>query len=122
MKYLALLWDSFREALDSKVIYFTFGLSAVLLLFLVSLSFRPVTVREEADLICGQLNWVADLETTNKPGRRPFAFDVTRFQQDDSPHPWEAGYDFTITMRVPGQLVKSQEATDKEKLLYKELI
>ena len=37
MKYIAILRDSFREALDSKVLYVTFGLSGLMVLFVASL-------------------------------------------------------------------------------------
>ena len=46
MKYLAILKDSFREALDSKVLYVLMGLSAVLTLFLLSISFQPIPAEE----------------------------------------------------------------------------
>jgi ABC-type transport system involved in multi-copper enzyme maturation permease subunit len=42
MKYLAILKDSLREALDSKVLYVLLGLSLLLVLFVATLSFRPL--------------------------------------------------------------------------------
>lgn len=47
MKFLAILKDSLREAMDTKVIYFTLGLSVLLILLTASLSFRPVPVDEQ---------------------------------------------------------------------------
>ena len=41
MKYLAILRDSLREALDAKVIYFLMGLSGLVILLVASISFRP---------------------------------------------------------------------------------
>jgi ABC-type transport system involved in multi-copper enzyme maturation permease subunit len=122
MKYLALLRDSFREALDSKVIYFTFGLSALLVLFLLSVSFRPITARDQAEQVCSVMNWASGLETTGKPGRKPFEFDVTEFNRpDDALPPWEGDYRIVVTMYTPGPLVGSQEAAEKKKLLYRDL-
>ena len=43
MKFLAILRDSLREALDAKVIYFLFGLSALVILLAASLSFEPAS-------------------------------------------------------------------------------
>jgi ABC-type transport system involved in multi-copper enzyme maturation permease subunit len=41
MKYWAILKDSFREALDTKVIYVMAGLSVVVTLLVASMSFKP---------------------------------------------------------------------------------
>ena len=41
MKYLAILKDSLREALDSKVLYFTVGLSCLVIAAVASISYRP---------------------------------------------------------------------------------
>ena len=49
MQYLALLRDSFKEAMDSKVLYFTFALSVLAILFMASVSFQPMTAKDQAD-------------------------------------------------------------------------
>ena len=49
MKFLAILKDSLREAVDTKVFYVTLGLSAFLILLIGSVSFRPITVEDQAD-------------------------------------------------------------------------
>lgn len=41
MKYLAILKDSFREAMDSKIIYVMLGLSTLVILVVLSMSFEP---------------------------------------------------------------------------------
>ncbi len=41
MKYLAILKDSFREALDSKIIYVMFGISVLVILVVATMSFEP---------------------------------------------------------------------------------
>src|SRR5262245_53981836 len=46
MKFLAILKDSLREAIDSKVFYVTVGLSLLLILLIGSISFRPVPAGE----------------------------------------------------------------------------
>ena len=48
MKFLALMKDSFREAVDTWVVYATLVRSALLILVVASVSYRPVTVQEEA--------------------------------------------------------------------------
>jgi len=46
MKFLAILKDSFREALDSKVFYAMIGLSLLLILLVGSVSFKPLSADE----------------------------------------------------------------------------
>jgi ABC-type transport system involved in multi-copper enzyme maturation permease subunit len=46
MKYLAILRDSFREAVDSKVIYVLVTLSLLVTLFMLSMSFTPLPADE----------------------------------------------------------------------------
>lgn len=42
MRYMAILKDSMREALDSKVLYVMIGLSTIVILVVASLSFKPL--------------------------------------------------------------------------------
>src|SRR5262245_11548746 len=46
MKYLAILKDSLREALDNKVMYVTVGLSLLVTLVLLSVGFDPLPPEE----------------------------------------------------------------------------
>ncbi len=47
MKFLALMKDSLREAIDAKVFYVTVAMSFLLILIVGSVSFRPLTAEEE---------------------------------------------------------------------------
>ena len=49
MRYFAILKDSFREALDSKVMYVLFVLSAVSILAVGTLSFKPLSAKTTMD-------------------------------------------------------------------------
>jgi len=49
MRYLAILKDSFREALDAKVMYVLFSLSTVAILAVGTLSFRPLSAKVTMD-------------------------------------------------------------------------
>src|SRR5438309_452566 len=110
MKYLALLRDSFREALDSKVLYFTFGLSVLLILSLLSISFRPVTPADQAELAYSLFNWAWGLEASSKPGRQPARCEVTHFEQTNkTPNLWEGDYRVIVTLTVPKEVVGTQE-------------
>ncbi len=46
MKYLAILRDSFREAIDSKVIYALVAMSLLITLFMLTMSFTPLKADE----------------------------------------------------------------------------
>jgi ABC-type transport system involved in multi-copper enzyme maturation permease subunit len=46
MKYLAILKDSLREAIDTKVMYFMIALSIILMLFIASIGYRPVPAED----------------------------------------------------------------------------
>src|SRR5262245_15026989 len=57
MKYLAILKDSFREAVDSKVLYVMIGLSALVILFVATLSFKPLPAEKTMGrIVDGSLN------------------------------------------------------------------
>jgi len=49
MRYLAILKDSFREALDAKVMYVLFALSTIAILSVGTLSFRPLSAKATMD-------------------------------------------------------------------------
>jgi ABC-type transport system involved in multi-copper enzyme maturation permease subunit len=49
MKYLAILKDSLREAIDTKVIYVMIALSLLVTLFVLTLSFKPLSATEQMD-------------------------------------------------------------------------
>ena len=67
MKFLAILKDSFREAIDAKIFSFMVGLSLLVVLFLFSFSFRPVSAEEEIRRSAENLDKIAppDHSTTS---------------------------------------------------------
>jgi ABC-type transport system involved in multi-copper enzyme maturation permease subunit len=58
MKYLAILKDSFREAVDSKVIYVTLGLAVLVILVVGSVSFTPLPAEESFKTITDKFRLV----------------------------------------------------------------
>jgi ABC-type transport system involved in multi-copper enzyme maturation permease subunit len=101
MKYFAILKDSLREALDSKVLYVTLGLSGILILVLASLSFRPVTMQEEVESLTNMLNLVFRLQANNAN----LKFEMREFRQvNDAPEPWRGDYHFLFVIVFPDQL------------------
>jgi len=104
MKYLAILKDSLREAIDTKVFYAMLALSLVLILFVASIGFRPVEAedafpamvhddqfrfiradRGQSTSMLAKKYWRADFAVTNvkalteatAPNARDYAFTLT---------------------------------------------
>ena len=102
MKFLAILKDSLREALDTKVFYVMVGFSLLVILFVASVGYRPVSVEEEARH--NMFRMTVMLQHTfakHKLGEAP-VFDVKDFEQTnpDAP-PWQTGYRFFLTVDFP---------------------
>jgi ABC-type transport system involved in multi-copper enzyme maturation permease subunit len=105
MKALAIFKDSFREAVDSKVIYVTVGLSVLLALLAGSLSFTPVPAAEAIPAI---LRSEAFMVVYRDRGRSPQAaipqvnYSITDLQElNDATSPPEGDYRFTVNVLGP---------------------
>jgi len=67
MKYLAILKDSLREALDSTVLYVMLGLSTLVILFVATLSFKPLAAEKTmAKLVDGTIGVLLDAQKPEK--------------------------------------------------------
>lgn len=97
MKYLAILKDSLREAIDAKVLYVMLGLSGLLILVALSLSFRPFSVEESVKKFRDSLNWVMSFQP---PGTQVH-FEYADYHQSQAEEPWKADYRFTIVAEYP---------------------
>jgi ABC-type transport system involved in multi-copper enzyme maturation permease subunit len=101
MKYLAILKDSFREALDSKILYVMLGLSALVILLIGSVSFRPVPVQEQLEGVTGTINWILHLQPH---GKQP-TLEIRDFQQfHEDREPWNRDYRFKFAIVCPDQM------------------
>jgi ABC-type transport system involved in multi-copper enzyme maturation permease subunit len=97
MKYLAILRDSFREALDSKILYVTFGLSGLLVLFIGSVSIRPLTMEDELNARARMLQFIF-----SRGGQQNIRVDVQDFKQtNDAAEPWNGDYQFSFVLSTP---------------------
>ncbi|CAN5346924.1 hypothetical protein BH10PLA2_BH10PLA2_32080 [soil metagenome] len=100
MKFLAILRDSLREAVDTKVFYMTLGLSTFLLLLVASVSFRPLTVEEEAQQTARLFNLVTSGLVHRSPNLPEFS--VEKFvQTGGATEPWNGTYRFDFVARLP---------------------
>jgi ABC-type transport system involved in multi-copper enzyme maturation permease subunit len=66
MKYLAILKDSLREALDTKVFYVMVGISCLVMGITACLSFKPKPAQELMPVLAGTLN--VDLSDLSEDG------------------------------------------------------
>lgn len=103
MKYLAILKDSLREAIDTKVFYVTLAISSILILLVASVSFRPVAVEEQAQQITRQMNFFMRMLPPDKDGTPMVPnYQITGFEQTKpSPpaEPWNGDYRFNLEMQ-----------------------
>jgi ABC-type transport system involved in multi-copper enzyme maturation permease subunit len=96
--FFAILKDSFREAIDTKVFYVMLGLSGLLILLIGSVSFRPVPVQEQLEGLAQTLNWVLRLQAQGKPMR----CEIRDFHQDhEDREPWQRDYRFKFAVIFP---------------------
>ena len=95
MKYLAILKDSFRETFDSKLLYVTLALSAILLFVVGSVKFHPLSLQEQL----GGVAWIFEL-AFGQGSTSCVVGDVT--QTNDAPQPWRGDYRFTMILRFAG--------------------
>jgi ABC-type transport system involved in multi-copper enzyme maturation permease subunit len=117
MKFLALMKDSLREAVDSKVLYVTVGLSSLLILAVASVSFRPLTAKEEIQ-DNSYLTWWDKALVQAFSQERPdaFALEITDFRQtNDAADPWKGDYRFDVLLTFESP-EKAKEFARKPKL------
>lgn len=99
MKFLAILKDSLREALDTKVFYVMVGLSLLVVLFVGSVGYRPLSVEDDARRNMARMTWLMQrVFEKNKLGEAP-TWDIKDFEQTKpGAPPWETGYRFALTV------------------------
>src|SRR6266849_5972496 len=101
MKYLAILKDSVREALDSKVLYVMMGLSLVIILAVAGMTFEPQSPAIGLLSILRRLPGAAVA-----PFQEPsLNYDLVDFKQleGDKHRPWDGQYRFTLIVSEKNQ-------------------
>jgi ABC-type transport system involved in multi-copper enzyme maturation permease subunit len=103
MKYLAILKDSLREAIDTKVIYFTMGLAALVILLVASVSFTPVAADEALKTITREFRVVfADHGNSFQPRMAGVKYEIEDLKQlNDAATPQEGDYRFLLVVSPP---------------------
>jgi ABC-type transport system involved in multi-copper enzyme maturation permease subunit len=100
MKFLAILRDSTREAIDTKVFYVTLGLSAFLILLVASVSFRPLTVEEQAQQTARLFNLATHGFGPHRSNAPDFGIENFHKSGPDA-EPWKGTYRFDFVARLP---------------------
>src|SRR5579883_949816 len=119
MKFLAILKDSLREALDTWVFYVMVGISLLAILFIGHVAYRPVSVEEvvRSNMTLMNMGLQRAFDRTKKEAEKskkvekekkaegvsndsPPSFDVQDFEQTnpDAAQPWQTGYRFYLTL------------------------
>jgi ABC-2 family transporter protein len=105
MKFLALVKDSVREAIDLKVFYVTVVLSAVVSLLVLSLRFRPVPPEEVVEAHnLWYMNWMLKMK---HPLMAEINLDAVKHlniedfkRLDQGTEPWTGKYQFTMDLEL----------------------
>jgi ABC-type transport system involved in multi-copper enzyme maturation permease subunit len=108
MKYLAILRDSVREAMDTTVFYVTAGLSLLLILIVASVSFRPLSVAEDVDNLTGTFNWAFRFNKMQGIAVAEFQHGDVR-QLNPGVEPWKGDYAFNVSVTWPDEKKKFQQ-------------
>lgn len=112
MKFLAILRDSLREAIDTKVFYVLVGLSGLLVLLVASLSFRPLSVQEQVQGFTRLLSFVNSFASQGSARPR---FEITDFEQlNEAREPWLGNYRFAFVIKMPDEK-DGKDAADARK-------
>lgn len=91
MKLFAMLKDSLREALDRKIFAAMLVLSGLLMLFIASISYRPITLEDDLQTAARMMTWGIGLN----PHIGKVEFRVENFRQtNEAREPWHGDYEF----------------------------
>lgn len=102
-KYLSILKDSFREAIDTKVFYATLSVSCLVVLLVASVTFRPVPPQESLEAAPHLLKFLLSTHI------KDLSIHTTDFQETraDEP-PWRRDYEITYVVELPSDTTNEQ--------------
>ncbi len=101
-KFIAVLRDSYREAVSTWVIPVMLVFSFLLVLLVASIGFRPVTLQDELNNRFGLPNALLSFNPELKGSR----YDVENLVTSDPAAPWKADYEFDVVFRATPAAVK----------------
>jgi ABC-type transport system involved in multi-copper enzyme maturation permease subunit len=120
MTFLAILKDSWREALDSKVLYVLLGLSVLVIVFVAGIGFEAKPADKGMEAILDRFPG-ARQNFGFMSQRGPVRYDMENFQQLNSSKPWDGEYRFELVAReVPVQQPNEENKDDDKDKKKKE--
>jgi ABC-type transport system involved in multi-copper enzyme maturation permease subunit len=99
MNFIAILKDSLREALDTKVFYVMVGFSLLVVLLVGSIGYQPVSVEEDANRLTDQISWFLQKFAAQQNIHSPPRWSIKDFEKTNpNAAPWETGYRFVLVL------------------------
>lgn len=98
MKFIAFLRDSYREAVSGWVLQVMLAFAALLILFVASVSFRPISLKEELDQGFSLTNWL--LSQNPDPAVRGTKYAIENYKESNPAEPWKSDYSFDVVVRA----------------------
>ncbi|MBA4067107.1 MAG: hypothetical protein C0501_26050 [Isosphaera sp.] len=98
MKFLTVLKDSYREAVDGKVFQAMVVLAGLFILFVASISYRPLTLEDGLARKFGVLNYL--LKAGGQAGAPQLAVENYRVT-NGAAVPWEGDYELDVVVTCP---------------------
>ncbi len=101
MKFLSILKDSYREAVDGKIFQAMIVLAVLFILFIASISYRPVTLDEEIGRRFRIVNRMLSFGQGNKGATK---IEVENFRiANGATEPWNSDYELDIVTTTPDE-------------------
>jgi ABC-type transport system involved in multi-copper enzyme maturation permease subunit len=98
MKFLTVLKDSYREAIDGKIFQAMLVLSGLFILFVASISYNPLTLKDTIENQFGLLNRF--ISSNSGVGQPTFSVENYRIT-NGATEPWTADYELEIVVTSP---------------------
>lgn len=97
MRFLAILRDSFREAVSGWVLQVMLVLAVLIMVLIASISFKPMSLQQELDRHFGTINFLIGLN----PESRDVKYRVEKMTLSDPAQPWKSDYNFDVVLAAP---------------------
>ncbi|OWK44988.1 ABC transporter permease [Fimbriiglobus ruber] len=99
MKFYAFLRDSYREAVSGWVLQIMLALTVILVLLVASVSFRPITLKDDLDTHLLLLNFALSRQPDS--GVRDSKYAIENLAASDPSEPWKSDYSFDFVVKAP---------------------
>src|SRR5438874_762149 len=100
MKFLTVLKDSYREAIDGKIFQALVVISGLFILFVASISYKPLTLQDSLESQFSLMNTFM----SRNPGVGSPTFTVENYHiTNGATKPWEADYELEVVITCPNK-------------------